>query len=130
MEANTIVEELLKPRYKVIAEYTSMAKWKIGDIIIPIVGNFANPIEVEQMLSKYPHLFRKLEWWEDRKPEEMPSFLKDIGDGQIYKVSKYEDKRMVTIIANKGYNDLRYTSIHHFVPSTYEDFTKQQSSKK
>jgi len=62
-------KELLIPRYQVIADYPN-SPYKIGAIA---KGNecLVNP----ECLDKYPHLFRKLNWWEHRKIEEMPKRL-------------------------------------------------------
>src|SRR5678815_6192710 len=69
-------EELLKPRYKVIADMP-LLRFKIGDIhnahFIPI--NIWDK-ETYVRLDIYPHLFRKLEWWEERQPEEVPAYIK------------------------------------------------------
>ena len=63
-------EELLKPRYKVIADYPFM-QWALGQIILLTTGN-----DGDYYFEKFPHLFKKLEWWEERKPEDMPEYVK------------------------------------------------------
>lgn len=86
-------EGLLKPRYKVIADYF-FNPYKVGDIITLPEKNrsvhltttkhtdeFGERISQEEhyapkVIDQYPHLFKKLEWWEDRKPEEMPEYVK------------------------------------------------------
>jgi len=60
-------KELMQPRFEVIAEYPNCI-FKKGDILERIA-------EVEE-LEKYPHLFRKLNWWEFRKIEDMPKKLR------------------------------------------------------
>lgn len=81
-------EELLEPRYKVIADYPE-CPFEEGDILV-------NPTYEPQ----YPHLFQKLEWWEDRKPEEMPQYVKIQDDddnflpvqwGCVMKVEKWSN---------------------------------------
>lgn len=76
------IEDLLKPRYKVIALWpTCSTSMKVGNIIVYddefdifwIDGNAYNPKNVKL----YPHLFKPLAWWEDRKPEEMPKYVKE-----------------------------------------------------
>jgi hypothetical protein len=99
-------EELLKPRYKVMADWPGRSDdFKIGAIIT------LNKILDDELISKllipsrdklketplynapcwiaenemsikgkgffqlYPNLFKKLEWWEERKPQEMPEYV-------------------------------------------------------
>lgn len=75
-------EELMKPRYEVIADYPG------NDLIIGVVFE-PNSDWGEPYLNKYPHLFRKLHWWEHRKPEEMPSYLiRKRPPHQVYKIGE------------------------------------------
>ena len=70
--------ELLIPRYEVIADYPNNER-PIGAILQEEVhgyfyyrkgdiGYHAN----NKNIDNYPHLFRKLNWWENRKAEDMP----------------------------------------------------------
>jgi hypothetical protein len=89
-------EQLLRPRYKSIADYPSN--------ILPIDHiTDINGVDIAvrssiEFFDRYPHLFKKLDWWEDRKIEEMPSYLKqeDMIDSRgnsipdkVIKVSKH-----------------------------------------
>ncbi len=85
-------EELLKPRYEVIADYPNNPH-KIGDVIqanpnqqsihlttISYANDFGDRVNQQEWAAptsfdKYPHLFRKLNWWEHRKVEDMPKKL-------------------------------------------------------
>jgi len=69
-------EELLKPRFEVIAEYPN-TPFSIGDVITfdGIVYGCNQPQKFERHPQDYPHLFRKLNWWEHRKIEDMPKKL-------------------------------------------------------
>jgi hypothetical protein len=70
-------EELMKPRYKAIADYPYSGR-KVGDVFHP------SDVKAHSLfLDRYPHLFSKLEWWEERKTEDMPEYYKI--DGTIYK---------------------------------------------
>lgn len=79
--------DLMSPRYKVIAEWPGTA-YNVGDIIH--IKYMPLPRSGLEMVKKYPHLFKKLEWWEERKPEEMPEYIKFTEDyigfkrGQVY----------------------------------------------
>ena len=88
------IKQLNTIRYKVIADYPN-SRLEIGEILtkykfessdtgmyvyttnleIPLRGINIKPDWAEN----YPHLFRKLEWWEDREVEDMPQYLKETG---------------------------------------------------
>lgn len=80
------VEELMKPRRKVIADYPG-ARFPVGEILHvcqsvqeadelkPQKGHSAVMNEYGQF-DKYPHLFKPLEWHEDRELNEMPEYVK------------------------------------------------------
>ena len=79
------VKELIMPRFEVIAEYPN-CEFKKGETLVRI-KNATNDWYHKEIyastagillsdLEKYPHLFKKLNWWENRKEEEMPKYLK------------------------------------------------------
>lgn len=94
------VQELLIPRYKVIADYPlSKMYFNVGDVLTWDEKNQAYRIGEPKFVSMsketveaFPHLFKKLEWYEERKPEELPKFVKDkFGERvRIIKVKKIE----------------------------------------
>ncbi len=78
------MEDLLKPRFKVIADYP-LSSYNVGRILTPISKGSslydcieASSSEKIRNPNKYPHLFKKLEWWEDRSLYEMPDYVKFI----------------------------------------------------
>lgn len=75
-------EELMKPRFEVIADYPS-AKFKIGYILN------ANTPHLIAFYSKYPHLFRRLNWWEHRKLEDLPKKMESIITEEIFEISSW-----------------------------------------
>lgn len=78
-------EELLRPRYKVIADWPGN-RMPVGVILMSTTHDcfiWDGLIYHKSMLEHHPHLFKKLEWWEERKPEDMPEYYKI--DGAIYK---------------------------------------------
>jgi len=82
------VEELLLPRYKVIADYPD-CPYVVGVIIHceidPEGGNYLNVADYwVYHPEKYPHIFQPLQWWEERKLEDMPEYVNY--NGGIYKV--------------------------------------------
>ena len=64
------VEELMKPRYKAVADYPKSIH-PVGEII-------QYDYDKDGTLGNWPHLFKPLEWWEDRKPEDIPKYIKSI----------------------------------------------------
>ena len=76
-------KELMKPRYEVIANYPDCDKHKLylGAIVtFEYFNKKTNQWYNDDGKTKiydayydiYPHLFRKLNWWEHRTAEEMP----------------------------------------------------------
>ena len=71
-------DALLAPRYKVIAEWPDMSEdFEIGKILNGQAVYATEHCKVR--MSAFPHLFKKLEWWEERKVEEMPEYVKQTG---------------------------------------------------
>ncbi len=71
-------EELLKQRYKLIATYPhcphepgSIYTKKDG-MYLREGGGYLNKVNLDQ----YPHIFKKLEWWEEREIKDLPRFVK------------------------------------------------------
>jgi hypothetical protein len=116
MPAVKTVEELLKPRYKVIADYPE-SPFKIGRIYD--YGE-ALPGPGLSSFEPYPHLFRKLEWWEDRKPEEIPKYYNYPAKGGIYKTQFLPQGGVVML-------DFKPTEtvscrLEHCLPATEEQY--------
>lgn len=86
-------KELMNPRFEVIETYPK-SKFKKGDILerIPDATNnwynsdksLINAGILLEEIEQYPHLFRKMNWWEKRTAKQMPkkvmSLLDDKGD--------------------------------------------------
>lgn len=68
-------DELLKPRFKMIADFPGCV-FDVGEVLecSPAQKNLIWHYE------KYPHLFRKLEWWEGRKEKDFPLFANSNGN--------------------------------------------------
>jgi hypothetical protein len=134
------IQELLKPRYKVIADFPKCMY--ISGELLPRDSNwnfelFAEHYVDEAYLKKYPHLFRKLEWWEEREEKDMPEYVKD-ESGKIL-VAKWvmENSWLMKMVLYKSPGELQVA--HYFVnkntmcfflPATqseYEAFKKQSN---
>jgi hypothetical protein len=66
------LKNLLNERWEVIADYPN-SQFKIGSIY-----NYGYPVPPPGIDSfdKYPHLFRKLQWWNKRELKDMPEYVK------------------------------------------------------
>lgn len=81
MNTEQKIQELLKPRYKVIGDFPHSS--------MPVGMVFCKEYSDGDFWDKYPHLFRKLEWWEERTVEEMPEYIKIVDTGEVVKVDTY-----------------------------------------
>lgn len=125
-------EELMKPRYKVIADYPK-CHYNVGDIIEPIGGDnwdcYANPtLGGLTNPDKYRHLFEPLPWWKERKVEEMPEYVKCLSPnfkwskGYIIKVDRWLKSFGPTL---RFYSPDTDKITHHpcsFVPATEAEY--------
>ena len=75
-------EELLIPRYKMIADFpwSSRDNHNVGDIFTddgksPVMNQENTPIRAIDW-QRFPHLFKELQWWEERKIEDLPEYIK------------------------------------------------------
>jgi len=109
-------QELLKPRFEIIADFPNNYLGKIGDILEE------KGLSKFWKISDYPHLFRKLNWWELRKKEDMPKKLickaiKD--DNEIMEILDWDMKNLFgwTDIENrKGCGLLSFNPEYGYFP--------------
>lgn len=113
-------KELLTPRFEVMETYPN-SKFKKGDLLerIPNATNDwynhnKSLIDAEILLEDievYPHLFRKLNWWEKRTKEQMPSKLVslsrkddedfDLEKEEVFNIIDWDMRALNGIIENK-----------------------------
>lgn len=124
------MEDLLKPRFEIIADYPNNDFGKVGTIIDRdwrLEGGNNSGIA---KISDYPNIFRKLNWWEKREESEMPMYLKDnekIGGGKVtyYKIEKWNMELMLGIIENgrkEVCSILTWTPEYTYQPATEEEY--------
>lgn len=141
-----IVNDLLKPRYRVIADYPGN-KFLIGEIFIQNPnGSWSDKSKAwaSKMMpnfDKYPHLFIKLDWWEYRKTKEMPEYLKShnkpinhesrlsnclirCGQDEFWNSSKFTNNSKGFVTAYGG------IMIECFNPATREEYETYQNKIK
>jgi hypothetical protein len=83
-------QELLVPRYKCLAPvlFNQDNLYNVGDVFTDdgkTVRNQHGDAVYQVEWGRYPHLFESLPWWKDRKPEDMPEYVKF--RDKFYKVS-------------------------------------------
>jgi hypothetical protein len=115
------LDELMKPRYKAISvneNHYPGSFWKVGNII--------DPAGKQTQFHLYPHLFKPLKWWEHRKPEDMPQYLR-LKSGAIAKVSNWSSDLTTGNTFCGGWFNLKMNTI---LPATLEEYTQYINSKK
>lgn len=136
-------EELLRPRYKVIADYPN-ATYDVGAILIEheetgelysIEHGFSpTPKIITPAIAKdMPHLFQCLNWWEERKMEDMPEYVKGFKQSIITRI---DGEKVKWSFFNGDVGGIEYdrsiggggTLIKYLIPATleeYNNYTKQ-----
>lgn len=123
---------LTQPRYLVIADYPS-SHYEIGQIIELSVPKDASGWDMvtlannEEIMPKYPHLFRLLHWWEYRDEKDMPEYVKTVDKSEIVKIP--------AIVKDKGFyffdgNNWRYKVFStNTVPATLNEYNEYIKNK-
>lgn len=112
--------ELLKPRYEVIADYPG-SSFTIGEVV------FDYKEKAKSAFDKYPHLFRPLAWWEHRKPEDMPEYVKDKSSGKVYKVADPSQNHRIWHV--DGEIEHRFITRSWYTPATETEYQEYLKSK-
>lgn len=141
------VEELLKTRYKVIAAYPHSI-FDVGEILQ--IGNYDGHLlykwvdgigveceEYEVFFKDYPHLFQKLEWWQERSESEMPEYVKD--KNGVYKIKNFAVKNECKVFEiydfdamkrGSGWSIFLLDKLRNFAPSTEQEFINFKGKEK
>lgn len=137
-------EELLKPRYKVIAEDTS-GDWNLNSILEFNPDWQNRPVHTlyddegsrsfsPAYFDQFPHLFAPLPWYADRKPEDMPEYLKvnvdntALFNGDYHKVHVWKINAaghfycLLEVDRQKSLADMFRYFPEHFIPATKEEY--------
>ena len=103
-------EELMKPRFRVIADYPGLS-YNVGDNIEVLTDDNYAIID----MVEYPHLFKKLKWWESRRIEDMPKKL--IFGDDIIDIIDWDMERYIGTIKDGGYCNLKlYNDDYGYFP--------------
>jgi len=115
------VEELLKPRWKVIADFPFNTYYKVGGVItddrLMAARNENGHAVFACEWNDYPNIFRKLEWWEEREPEDI-GFVKWISEGQEWVAKVLEIKKDGYFKWKDGWDPFQDTDL----PATEQEY--------
>lgn len=136
------IEELLKPRYEVIAPYPAYRGHgiEVGDILTDpgdneCVRNQKGQAVVAFHWDMFPHLFKPLQWWEKRSVEEMPEYVKN-EEGEVFKIKEWDGTSVPYVFVNpkihSGYvESATYSPLYPpYFPATESEYTAYINSKK
>ena len=123
------IEELIMPRYKVIADYPNNNYYDVGEIINLVVksnGEYwngeASYYLTEKEIQKYPHIFRRLKWFEDRDEDIMPMYIKLIEAEGVAKVINYNvDSNTPCMVKVKALS-VGTVNLYDYLPATEEEY--------
>lgn len=148
-------DDLMIPRYEVISDWFGNEDFEVGQVLTLIKNNdhrdyLTNPFHYmvmggmysysvsQDQLDLYPHLFRKIGWWENRNSEDLPMYLKwrypadNRPEPKVIKVKSHfntTDKdwrnHSVHIFAAENAPSNTYT-YNPFVPATEQEYLTQK----
>jgi hypothetical protein len=113
-------EELMKPRWKVIADYPN-SPFFIGQVFT--IPNFDNQFTKDYWAAeknKYPNIFEPLPWWKERKVEDMPEYVRHTASGKTWKVKEYDLPTGAHLVGNEISS--YWAVMKNLVPATESDY--------
>ncbi len=118
-------KELMQIRFEVIETYPK-SKFKKGDILerIPNATNdwynadksLINADILLEEIEQYPHLFRKLNWWENRTIDQMPKRLICKAIPNDTEVIEIEEWDMTLLYGWRNKKERKCASLRSFNP--------------
>ena len=126
------VEELLMPRIKCTTKFLGMKRegWEVGTIC-EVTKDTDDAVFILSLPNQYPLNFKPLNWWEERKVEDMPDYVKwDVGIYPTWKKIMKVDKWN----SNGSFDHENVTiSVINCFPATeqqYNDYINSNSNAK
>lgn len=133
------ISELLRRRVKCIGNgeyhYPGSVS-KVGDILYEAVqesnkGYYYSKdgyVSVIFEPENYPHLFKPLAWYEDREESQLPEYVKNIADGHIFKVCRFQIALGSVIIYHppkkSGWQETGIHNLKDSHPATLEEYNQ------
>lgn len=128
------VEELMKPRYKVIADWPGN-KAPVGSILTYDDEYFKSQGGWRKWHNQYPAIYKELSWYEERKVEDMPEYLRSIEPNtgipvdEINKVEMWNIRKdRITQVFLEG-SKYPYEA-GYFLPATEQEYNEYQQKQK
>lgn len=120
-------EQLMIPRYKVIADYPR-SRYIIGEIVQ--YGQIGRETQIKY--DDYPAIFKPLQWWEERKVEEMPPFIRFKQDNAIFKIEQWDINFLFGFIdaeKRRGCGLTTFKPEYGYEPATESEYLTYINSK-
>lgn len=130
-------EQFLNPRVKVIGDYPN-SPFNLSEILPMTIYNngfycsiYGHYTKDKAFFEKYPHLFKILDWWEEREFRDMPEYVKD-GDkilrvnahfSMVYPVNSANNNEILHD-AGSFIADNRTYAYWTVLPATREEYDK------
>jgi hypothetical protein len=99
---------------------------KVGDVLfVAPDGSVSNGAITIWHVDKYPHLFRRLEWWEEWEISDLPDYIKELSTGKIGKVFEWHCIGDTTFFVIYPYSDLqkaKWFNPDFFAPATHKQY--------
>ncbi len=138
-------EELMKPRYKCIADYPQAPynegddhKFIEGDLLIQCNVNGAITFKRHGRLGfmsvgvpccahpeKYPKIFQSLRWDEERRKEDMPEYVKHL-NGTCYKIDRWKYSTAFQVWFDEDHISLWSNALNPSTKEEYESYINQK----
>jgi hypothetical protein len=142
--AKPTIEELLNPRYKLIADYPGCS-FEVGTILEPNhegelfskTAGYSWTVTriMMQDAKKFSHLIKILAWWEHREESEMPEYVKPKNPEEYRKqfgeVVLEVDKRTSGLHQFHATNLFQLASMQwsNWLPATHEEYLSYLNSQ-
>ena len=142
-------EQLLQPRYKVIADYPN-SDYTVGYVIQPDEENrryiiywkgetvASHPLMRDKttvtFYESYPAIFERLEWWRDRFPSDMPAYVTFLTDTWLPDYDKYEPAKVHSFEQDTvkviKLGKILNLPLWCFLPATAEEYAAYQNKSR
>lgn len=120
------VEELLKPRYKVISKYPGSEDWEEIDAIIELPDSrykYCDDILCgEDYFDSYPNIYERMQWWDDRQV--LPEYVKHNFTGAIVGTGNQSKITPSDILTSDG-----WWTLYDCQPATETEYLKHLKTK-
>lgn len=137
-------EQLLIPRYKLYEKYPGQTE-PTGTIFTKGFKGFFHPDKPsinnksivysahEKWLKEYSNLFKKLEWWEERKKKDLPQYLRYTDKASpahgIHKVMSWQEYNLgIVRLQHYGKVSFKMSTIKPAKQEEYNNFKKKKEN--